>query len=422
MSLFTLPSHQPDMPCLPAEVLGLVFCDLLKGGCFSTLANVSTCSKLYNSVATPLLYETLKLRDDADYTRLLDTYEHHQDLVVPVRLSPLIYIKHIQVHHFPSVPLGLRISSLAQTAQVLGTVSTLTFTLQSCHSILWGPMYHLRHPLAASHPESGVTGQEMIAAFSRLASPKALCVHLNHYSVFDRDWNLFFRTVCEPWSETLKSVNVHGMEYWLKAFAPGIKHSVFLDVGNVPYRPGTGLMVAQDSREARAQCVDTWAEVLLSMVQDGYERDREHSRVGSRTSWTLHLPGARLQEIIESEEALLGKLARRCPEAHAEVIAADPPIFAFETDKLVACNVCKGEPREKPVRADPQRLPQGQSPDRTFRPRRKRRDTCHSLPIMILTRDVFAECFHIPARQSRLTSIISFLPVEVERSHLHHPS
>lgn len=339
---------------LPAEILQQVLSHLKAARAFSTLGSFSQCNHLFYAVAMPTLYETHKLRDDLDYIRLVNTHRESQSRRRP---SPLDCIKHLQIAHFPSATLCARIAEQTQAVPLLPNVHTLMFTLASCHSIRWGLMHRYRHTSSLATSTQRISGNDLILQFSRIAKPSVLCVRLNHYSVFDRDWHIFFQTVCTLWKDRLKHVYIHGMEYWLKAFVPGIPHDVFLDIDNVPYRPGTGLMVAQGSAENRSQCVETWAEVLCSMIQDSLERDAQQEEGSdSGTTWTLHCPGARLIEILESEEILEHKLRVKCGPLYERQIGNDPPLLRFVTAEAIPCGVCGGRWLPNTLAVDGSRL------------------------------------------------------------------
>jgi len=147
----------------------------------------------------------------------------------------------------------------------------------------------------------------------------------------------------------LKEVNIHGLEHWLKAFIPGVKHCLFLDIENVPYRPGTGLILAQTEGAERERCIKVWAEVLLATTAEAMDREEAERAKGMEvglTIWEIHCPGAREEEIAESQEALMGKLKTNIAEQmwnRLENVPPSEPFIHFITEEQIACPVCKGK-------------------------------------------------------------------------------
>ena len=349
---------------LPIEIISSIASELGSLNALGTLAKVALATQELYSIAIPVLYSTLKVREDRDYSILLDTLSHHLDtptdprqlMVLRQRPAPTKYIKHLTIAHFPSFAICHRIHILHTSLRSLTTVAstlpffllpsveTIEFTLSSCHSILWGPMQRLRFPTPTLGP---LTPGEIIRSLSLLASPSSLCVHLSHYSVLDRDWNRFFSLLSVPWKDTLKVVNIHGLEHWLKAFLPGIKHVLFLDIDNVPYRPGTGLLMARTNGAEREKCLEVWAEVLLAMTTQAMDREQAAMVRGDQmgmTLWEVHCPGARGDEIFEAEKLLMEKLkVSIAKEMWERLQRSSEPFIRFITSDKVACAVCKGK-------------------------------------------------------------------------------
>jgi hypothetical protein len=205
-------------------------------------------------------------------------------------------------------------------------------------------MQRLRFPSDTTGP---LTPDEIIRSLSLLASPSSLCVHLNHYSVLDRDLNRFFSVLALPWKDTLRSVHIHGREHWLKAFLPGIRHVLYLGIEDTPYRPGTGLHVARAGDTECERGVQVWAEVFLAMTADAIEREGLERRKGREvglTIWEVHCPGARREEILEAEKVLMGKLKVSIAKEVWETLERSAePVIQFVTTERVACSVCNGK-------------------------------------------------------------------------------
>ena len=321
----------------PEELLLNILQELRLSRDSKALASFARCSRLANVLATPLLYQRLTLHDEQAYSHLIELFKHYHESQVGSdcaswKKSPLQYVKHLEIEHFPNT--FPHIDNV-----LLPNVSSVHFTLASCHSILWGPMQAMR---SGRQEEIDLH----IKAFARISSPKRLCLHLSHYTVFDRDWDVLWAKLGEAWKASIEEVSVHGLEYWLKALVPGVVHRVYLEVDNVVYRPGTGLLVSKNSAVEREQCIEAWSTVLLAMLVDGLRRDKVAK---AKTRWELHCPDARVDEIRESEEALFAKLEQTCSDYEApQGVNAQSDLIRFMTGQPEACSVCGGECEMQP--------------------------------------------------------------------------
>jgi len=340
---------------LPFDVIDLIAIQLVSYQSLGSLAALSQTSRDVNLIVIPRLYVSLELHDDDDFSALLDTVACHDPylasaLALPPRLSPLRYTKHLIISHFPSPALCKRLrrvhTASSSTHVLLPSIHTLELKRAACHSILWGPLQYLRYPDAVSTHLLPLTAAEIVRSLALLLSPRSICAHLNRYSVLEHEWDRFFALLCRPWRATLNCVSIHGAEYRFKAFLPGVKHRLFLDIHNAPFRPGTGLLLDHASLEERERRLEAWADVLFAILIDAMEREGAEAGKGAQigaTTWEVHCPGARVGEIAEAEELLLRKVRNSITGQMWDTLERMPgPLIHFIMAETVACTVCKG--------------------------------------------------------------------------------
>ena len=325
--------YSPTMT-LPAELFIAIFTTLQDQKQYQTLATCLQCSREVANLVAPILYERVELDKDEMYETLMrlitDSHEQASTRQHLYRINPQSDIKSLVISHFPSTSICARIQGAAQDQVLLPTVRDIIFVRSCCPSMLWGPIQLLHNPQARTQ----------IQNFASIASPRHLCVHLTHHSVFDQRWNRIFNEMTSSW-KSLVCINIHGFEYRLKCFKSGVLHRLFLDFQGAPYRPGTGSTMLQGSRDNYEKYIDAWAEVLLEMIVDAVSQEERKGYEG--TKWELHCPGARMKELEDASVRLKHMLMRSSPmSARLEGKGLDE-IMSFVADAQIPCQTCSGK-------------------------------------------------------------------------------
>jgi hypothetical protein len=146
---------------LPTDIIRVIAFELADLHALATLAKVALVSAEINSIVTPVLYGTLKLRSDDDDSILLDNCDTRADICdapphgdcaakSQLRSNPTEYIKHLIIAHFPSLAMCKRVHALMPH-------SSVTLPVRSTQRLFCSPPYKPSNSLCqAATLSSGV--------------------------------------------------------------------------------------------------------------------------------------------------------------------------------------------------------------------------------------------------------------------------